>query len=63
VFVVSEGILLGHVISKDGILMDLERKKAIIQIPLPHSEKSMQSFLGKINFMRTFVPYFAEIAK
>jgi hypothetical protein len=30
IFVVSEGILLGHVISKDGILVDPERTKAIM---------------------------------
>jgi hypothetical protein len=40
-FVVSEGILLGHVIYKGRISVDQYRKKGIIQIPPPHSKKSM----------------------
>jgi hypothetical protein len=60
IFVVSEGILLGHVISKDGISVDPERTKFIMQIPPPHSKKSMQSFFDKINFVRRFVPNFVR---
>jgi hypothetical protein len=63
IFVVSKGKLLGHVISKNGISVDPKRTKGIMQIPLPHSKKSMQSFLGKIKFVRIFVLDFAEIAK
>ena len=38
VFVVTEGKLLGHVVSKKGISTDLERIKVIEQIPLPHNK-------------------------
>jgi hypothetical protein len=55
--------LLGHIISKDEISVDPKRTKAILQIPPPHSKKSMQSFFGRINFVRRFVPDFAEIVK
>ena len=51
VFAVIEGKLLGHVVSKNGISIDLERIKAIEQIPLPHNKKGMQSFMGTINFV------------
>ena len=51
VFVVTEGKLLGHVISKKGLFIDLEMIKAIEQIPLPHNKKGMQSFRGEINFV------------
>ena len=51
VFAVTEGKLLGHVVSKKGISIDLERIKAIEQIPLPHNKKGMQSFMGTINFV------------
>jgi hypothetical protein len=30
---------------------------------LPHNKKAMQSFLGKINFVRRFIFDFAEIIK
>ena len=36
VFGVTEGKLLGHIISKDGIKIDPERVEAIQKIPLPH---------------------------
>ena len=63
IFGVTEGKLLGHIISKDGIKIDPERVEAIQKIPLPHNLKSLQSFLGKTNFLRRFIPNYAEIAK
>ena len=63
VFAVTEGNLLGHVISKKGISIDPERIKAIEQIPLPHNKKGKQSFMGTINFVRRFVPVFTQIIK
>jgi hypothetical protein len=36
---------------------------AIAQLPLPHNKKAMQSFFGKINFVRKFTPNFAETIK
>ena len=62
-FVVLDGNLLGHIISKRGISIDLERIRAIPQIPLPNNNKGMQSFMGMINFVRRFVPDFAQIVK
>ena len=51
---------MGFIVSKDGIIIDTERSKAISKLGLPSSKKSMQSFLGKINFFRRFVPDFAQ---
>ena len=62
-FVATEGKLLGHMVSKKGISLDPERIKAIEQIPLPHNKKGMQSYMGTINFVRRFVPDFAQIVK
>ena len=62
-FAVLEGKLLGHIISKKGISIDQERVEAITQIPMPHNRKSMQSFMGTINFVQRFVPDFAQIVK
>ena len=39
IFVVLEGKLLGHIISKKGISIDLERIEVISQITLPHKKK------------------------
>ena len=37
--------------------------KAILKIILPRSKKDVQSFIGKINFLRWFIPNFAETIK
>src|SRR5882757_4953852 len=63
IFSVTEGKLLGFVVSKQGINIDPERTHAISQISMPHSKKTMQSFLGKINFVSRFIPGFTEIVR
>ena len=63
IFAVIEGKILGFIVSKHGIVIDLERIDVIAKIGLPSSNKSMQSFLGKINFVRRFVPNFAQIVR
>ena len=55
-FAVQEGKLLGHLVSADGIRIDLERVKEILKISLPRIKKDVQSFIGKINFLRWFIP-------
>ena len=63
IFAMEEGTLLGFVISPEGITIDPGRIEAIKAIVLPHNKKSMQSFLGKINFVRRFISDFAKIVK
>ena len=53
--------MLGHIISKDGIKIDPERVSAILKVGEPRSKKVIQSFLGQVNFLRRFIPNFAEI--
>jgi hypothetical protein len=45
------------------MIIEPERTEAISKIPPPHNKNSMQSFLGKINFVRIFVLSFAETVK
>jgi hypothetical protein len=42
------------------MIIDPERTQVIAKLPPPTSKKSMQSFLGQINFVRRFVPSFSE---
>jgi hypothetical protein len=58
-----EGKLLGHIVSKGGIKIDPERVNAIQKIDIPRNKKSIQSFIGRINFLRRFIPNFVEIIK
>eukprot|EP00253_Pinus_taeda_P008794 PITA_08794 len=62
-FGLEEGKLLGQIISKDGIRIDTERIQAILQIPYPRNIKELQAFLGKINFLRRFIPNLAELIR
>ena len=59
-FSLEEGKLLGHIISKDGIMIDPARVEAIGQIVLPRNKKEVQSFIGKVNFLRRFIIDCAE---
>ena len=60
---VIEGKFLGFIVSKEGMIIDPEHAEAISKIDLPNSRKAMQSFLSKTNFVRRFVPNFAQVIK
>jgi ribonuclease HI len=62
-FAMQEGKLLGHIVSAEGVRIDPSRVEAIQALSIPRSRKEVQSFLGKINFLRRFVPNFAEEVK
>jgi hypothetical protein len=62
-FSMKEGKLLGHIVSAEGVRIDPSRVEAIQTLSLPRSRKEVQSFLGKINFLRRFVSNFVELVK
>ena len=62
-FSLEEEKLLGHIISKDGIIIDPSRVEAIEKIDLPRSKKEVQSFIDKVNFLRRFILNCVEIMK
>jgi hypothetical protein len=45
------------------MIIDPERTQVITKLPPPTSKKSMQSFLGQINFVRRFVPSFSKMVR
>lgn len=56
----KEGNFLGHIISKYAIKIDQNRVVAILKIDIPRNKKEVQSFLGRVNFFRRFIPNLAE---
>ena len=60
-FGITEGKLLGHILSKYGVSIDPKRILAIQNFPTPTSKKYIQTFIGKINFIWRFVPNVAQI--
>jgi hypothetical protein len=59
----EEGKLLGHIISKYGIKIDPSRIESIQKLEHPRNIKELQSFIGKINFLRRFIPNLAELLR
>jgi hypothetical protein len=62
-FSMKEGKLLGHIISAEGVRIDPSRVEAIQTLYFPRSKKEVQSFLGKIIFLRRFISNFVELVK
>ena len=54
---------MGHIVTAEGVKIDPARVEAIQKISIPRSKKDIQSFLGKINFIRRFIPNFVEFLK
>jgi hypothetical protein len=63
IFAVEQGKLLGFIVSSKGMIIDSERTQVILKLPPPSSKKSMQSFLGQINFVRRFIPSFSDMVR
>ncbi len=48
-------LFLGYIVSAEGIRMDPEKVKAVVEWPSPDSRKALQRFLGFANFYRRFI--------
>ncbi|KAI3719843.1 hypothetical protein L6452_20748 [Arctium lappa] len=62
-FMVKEGIVLGHVISKKGVEVDKAKIEIVEKLPEPTTVKGIRSFLGHAGFYRRFIKDFSKISK
>jgi hypothetical protein len=53
---------LGHVISIDGVAMDAQKVRAVLDWPVPRSARVVQAFLGLVGYYRRFVQGYSYVA-
>ncbi|RVW73656.1 Retrovirus-related Pol polyprotein from transposon 17.6 [Vitis vinifera] len=62
-FMVQQGIVLRHIISKEGIEVDKAKVELIVKLPSPTNVKGVRQFLGHVGFYRRFIKDFSKLAR
>ena len=62
-FMVQEGVVVGHIITNNGIEVDKAKVEVIEKLPPPTSVKGVRIFLVHVSFYRRFINDFSKITK
>ena len=62
-FMVWEGVVLGHIISDNGLEVDKAKIEVIQNLPLLGTVRDLRSFLGHVGFYQRFIQDFAKVSK
>ena len=60
-FAVKKGILLGHIISSEGIAIDPRKVEMIVKAPPPKTVKQVMRFIGQVKWHSRFLRYLAHV--
>ena len=61
-FWLDKVVFLGHIVSKEGIMVDPAKIEAVMQWTQPKNVTEIRSFLGLAGYYRRFVEGFSKIA-
>ena len=59
----TQGIVLGYVISKEGIEVDKAQVELIVKLPSSTNVKGVRQFFGHVEFYRRFIKDFSKFAR
>jgi hypothetical protein len=55
------GVLLGHIVCKQGLLVDPSKIAIIVDLPPPTSVRQLRTVLGHIGYYKKFIKGYAQI--
>ena len=53
---------MGHIISEEGVSVDLKKIEAIMNWPTPKNVKNLRSFMGLVGYYRRLIEGFSKVA-
>ena len=58
----ESGVLLGHVVSRQGLEVDSDKVRAILALVPPRTVREVRGFLGCVGYYRRFIGNYAKVA-
>jgi hypothetical protein len=62
-FWISEVLFLGHIINRDGLVVDPKKVEVILDWKAPKDVRGIKSFIGMAGYYRRFIEGFSKIAR
>jgi hypothetical protein len=62
-FWISEVLFLGHIINREGLVVDPKKVTAILDWKAPKDVRGIKSFIGMASYYRRFIEGFSKIAR